>query len=153
MHTMKEACEETSMAYETLKFYCNQGLLPNVKRDKNNRRVFSDHDIAWLKNLVCLKNCNMSLAEMKEYLELCLGGEPTIPQRKLLLAAKQQELKKKLALMQEAIDYIDWKQQFYDDVLSGKQNITVIYSPMKTRLQLHPHRPCEAPSPIPLSHP
>ena len=62
----------------------------------------------------------MSLAEMKEYLELCLGGEPTIPQRKLLLAAKQQEMKKKLALMQEAIDYIDWKQQFYDDVLSGK---------------------------------
>ena len=57
---------------------------------------------------------------MKEYLELCLGGEPTIPQRKLLLAAKQQEMKKKLALMQEAIDYIDWKQQFYDDVLSGK---------------------------------
>lgn len=120
MHTMKEACKETGMAYETLKFYCNQGLLPNVKRDKNNHRVFSDHDIAWLKSLVCLKNCDMSLAEMKEYLELCLGGEPTIPQRKLLLAAKQQELKKKLASTQEAIDYIDWKQQFYDDVLSGK---------------------------------
>ncbi len=103
MHTMKEACEETGMAYETLKFYCNQGLLPNVKRDKNNRRVFSDHDMAWLKSLVCLKNCDMSLTEMKEYLELCLGGEPTIPQRKLLLAAKQQELKKKLASVQEAI--------------------------------------------------
>lgn len=120
MHTMKEVCREVGMPYETLKFYCNQGLVPNVKRDKNNRRVFSDHDIAWLKSLVCLKNCDMSLAEMKEYLELCLGGEPTIPQRKLLLAAKQQELKKKLASMQEAIDYIDWKQQFYDDVLSGK---------------------------------
>jgi DNA-binding transcriptional MerR regulator len=62
----------------------------------------------------------MSLAEMKEYLDLCLGGEPTIPQRKLLLAEKQQELRKKLASVQEAIDYIDWKQQFYDDVLSGK---------------------------------
>ena len=125
MHTMKEACEETDMAYETLKFYCNQGLLPNVKRDKNNHRVFSDHDMAWLKSLVCLKNCDMSLAEMKEYLELCLGGEPTIPQRKLLLAAKQQELRKKLASVQETIDYIDWKQRFYDDVLSGK---TTYYS-------------------------
>ncbi|MGN1174800.1 MAG: MerR family transcriptional regulator [Roseburia sp.] len=31
---------------ETLKFYCNQGLVPNVKRDKNNRRIFSDKDIA-----------------------------------------------------------------------------------------------------------
>ena len=120
MHTMKEACMETGMPYETLKFYCNQGLLPNVKRDKNNRRVFSDHDVAWLKSLVCLKNCDLSLAEMKEYLELCLGGKETIPQRKIMLAEKQEELQKKLASVKEAIAYIDWKQQFYDDVLSGK---------------------------------
>ena len=24
-------------------------------------------------------------------------------------------------LLQEAVDYIDWKQQLYDDILSGKQ--------------------------------
>ena len=35
---MKEACEAVGMRYETLKFYCNQGLVPNVKRDGGNRR-------------------------------------------------------------------------------------------------------------------
>ena len=84
MYTMKDACEATSMNYETLKFYCNQGLLPNVKRDRNNHRIFDDHDVAWLKSLTCLKNCGMSLAEMKAYLavasppsrsaRLCLRG-------------------------------------------------------------------------------
>lgn len=36
MYTMKQACELTKLSYETLKFYCNEGLVPNVKRDKNN---------------------------------------------------------------------------------------------------------------------
>ena len=74
MFTMKEACEQTHLPYETLKFYCNQGLVPNVKRDKNNRRIFDVRDIAWINSLNCLKNCGMSIAEMKEYIELCLIG-------------------------------------------------------------------------------
>ena len=46
---MKEVCKETNMPYETLKFYCNVGLVPNVKRNRNNYRVFDDKDIAWIK--------------------------------------------------------------------------------------------------------
>ena len=43
-----------------------KGLVPNVKRDKNNRRVFDAHDIAWIKDPVCLKKCGMSIQEMKD---------------------------------------------------------------------------------------
>ena len=82
MYTMKEACEKTGLAYETLKFYCNQGLVPNVKRDSQNRRIFDDRDIAWINSLNCLKNCNMGIAEMKEYLALCLQGEGQHPRAK-----------------------------------------------------------------------
>lgn len=120
MYTMKEACEQTQLPYETLKFYCNQGLVPNVKRDKNNRRIFDDKDIAWINSLTCLKNCGMSISEMKEYIELCLGGESTIPERKAILDIKRQSLVEQLKQVQDCIDYIDWKQGFYDDVLSGK---------------------------------
>ena len=34
LYPMKEACEQTGLAYETLKFYCNIGLVPGVKRDQ-----------------------------------------------------------------------------------------------------------------------
>ena len=120
MHTMKEACKQTGLPYETLKFYCNQGLVPNVKRDKNNRRIFSDKDIAWIQSLNCLKNCGMTISEMKEYVKLCLAGEASIPERKEILKVKQDALREQMKLLQESIDYIDWKQGFYDDVLSGK---------------------------------
>lgn len=120
MYTMKQACEKTGLPYETLKFYCNQGLVPNVKRDGQNRRVFDDRDIAWINSLTCLKNCNMGIGEMKEYLALCLQGESTIPERKVILEAKQAQLRQELRRIRDSIDYIDWKQGFYDDVLSGK---------------------------------
>ena len=121
MYTMKEACEKTGLSYETLKFYCNQGLVPNVKRDAQNRRIFSDRDIGWINSLSCLKNCGMGIQEMKEYCGLCLQGASSIPERKVILARKREELEAELHRIQESVDYIDWKQSFYDDILAGKR--------------------------------
>jgi DNA-binding transcriptional MerR regulator len=120
MYTMKDVCRETGMRYETLKFYCNEGLIPNVKRNTSNYRVFDDRDVAWIKSLSCLKNCGMSIQEMKEYIKLCLEGEPSIPDRKQILSKKREELLEKMEALQESVDYIDAKQSFYDGVLSGK---------------------------------
>ncbi len=121
LYTMMQTCQNTNMTYQALKFYCNEGLVPNVKRDKNNRRVFDDRDIAWINSLVCLKKCGMSIQEMKEYLALCLQGESTIPQRKVMLAQKQEALRASIQELQESVAYIDWKQNFYDEVLAGKR--------------------------------
>lgn len=120
MYSMKEACALTNMTYENLKFYCNEGLVPNVKRDSRNYRVFDEHDIKWIQSLNCLKSCGMSLAEMKTYLALCLAGKGTIPERKVILAEKKEALLQSIAELQKAVAFIDWKQGFYDDVLSGK---------------------------------
>lgn len=120
IYTMKQACEKTGLTYDTLKFYCNEGLIPNVKRDKNNYRVFNDKDIEWIKSLSCLKSCDMSIAEMKEYLDLCLKGKSTIPERQEILNNKLKELEQQINKIRDSIDYIHWKQNFYNDVLSGK---------------------------------
>lgn len=120
MYTMKGACEKTGLPYETLKFYCNQGLVPNVKRDAQNRRVFDDRDIAWICSLNCLKNCGMGIQEMREYISLCLQGKASIPERKVILAEKRRKLELEMTRLQESVEYIDQKQKFYDDVLSGQ---------------------------------
>ena len=55
------------------------------------------------------------------WLALCLQGERTISQRKVLLAQKQEALRASVQELQDSIAYIDWKQNFYDEVLSGKR--------------------------------
>ena len=121
IYTMMQVCKETNLTYQALKFYCNEGLVPNVKRDKNNRRIFDEHDVEWLHSLICLKKCGMSIQEMKEYMRLCMQGTSTIPQRKAMLAQKQIMLRESIKELEGSVAYIDWKQNFYDEVLSGKR--------------------------------
>lgn len=121
IYSMKTVCEKTGMRYETLKFYCNQGLVPNVKRDKANRRIFDERDIAWIEGLGCLRRCGLGIQEMQHYVQLCQQGEKSIPERKAILAQKRTALLEQIAQLESAVDYVDRKQQFYDDVLAGKQ--------------------------------
>ena len=119
LYSMKEVCQRTGMNYETLKFYCNQGLVPNVKRDGGNRRVFDERDLAWLEGLGCLRRCGLSIREMQHYVQLCLQGEASIPERKIILAERRQALVEEMARLQSAVEYLDRKQEFYDEVLAG----------------------------------
>lgn len=121
MYTMMQVCRELDITYQTLKYYCNEGLVPGVKRDSNNRRIFDEKDVKWIKDLTCLKKCGMSILEMKEYLNLCLQGESTIIPRKKMLTKKQEELRTSIQELEDSVTYIDWKQNFYDEVLSGKR--------------------------------
>lgn len=120
MYSMKEACEQTGLTYETLKFYCNQGLVPNVKRDSRKRRVFDDDDLAWIHGLCCLRNCEMSIKDMKEYLLLCQEGNSSIPRRREILDGQKELLLKRIETLQAAIHYIERKKQYYVDVEQGK---------------------------------
>lgn len=120
MYTMKQACKLTNLPYETLKFYCNEGLIPNIKRDKNNYRVFDERNIRWINNMQCLKRCGMSIKEMKDYLKLCLEGQPTIPARMEMLAKHRKELLAKINELNENLAHLDYKNEFYQNVLDGK---------------------------------
>ena len=120
MYSMKETCDQVNMSYEALKFYCNEGLVPNVKRDANNRRIFDDNDVFWINSLSCLKNCGMSIKEMKHYIELCKLGEASIPERQVILSQLKDALLIKMEELHKCIAYVDQKQQFYTDVLTGK---------------------------------
>ncbi|MDF2544876.1 MAG: merR regulatory family protein [Herbinix sp.] len=119
MYTMKKICDELHIPYETLRFYCNEGLVPNVKRDLNNYRIFDEKNLKWITSLQCLRKCGLSIKEIKEYLNLCLEGPSSIETRKKILSVKKENLLKDIEVIQESIDFIDHKQEFYDGVLAG----------------------------------
>lgn len=119
MHTMKDVCNQLDIPYETLRFYLNEGLIPNVKRDKNNYRMFDKKNIEWIKSLQCLKKCGMSIKDMKRYMQLCLQGATSIPERKELLAIQKSILLQKRDEIYESIMFIDSKQEYFDGILAG----------------------------------
>ena len=124
LYTMKETCTQVEMNYEALKFYCREGLVTNVKRDQNNFRLFDERDIAWIRGVQCLRRCGMSIREIKQYMEYCLQGQDTIPERKEMLEQTRQQLTEKIKVLQDNLKYIESKQQYYDDVLAGRTRYT-----------------------------
>lgn len=122
MYSMKECCVQTGLNYDTLKYYCNQGLVPNVKRDKNNNyRVFDDNDIEWIKSLICLKKCNFTMSEMKKYIELCLKGKESLQERKQMLIEHKKQIENEIASLNETLNFINWKTDLYNKFISGEK--------------------------------
>jgi len=116
---MKQVCDQLGMTYETLRFYCDESLIPNIKRDKNNYRNFDERNIAWIEGLQCLRKCGMSIKDMKQYMQYCLEGPSSILDRKEMLDYQKRILQSKMVEIQESIDFIDKKQMYFDNVLSG----------------------------------
>lgn len=121
---MSAVCKKVGISYETLRFYCNEGLVPNVKRDNNNYRKFDERNIKWIKGLQCLRKCDMSISDMKKYMKLCTAGESSIYERKQMLAKQKKLLLDKIEEINESVKYIDDKQEYYDGVLAGKIELT-----------------------------
>ena len=121
LYGMKEVCARVDMTYEGLKYYCNQGLVPNMKRDAGNRRMFDERDIAWIECLIWLRKCGMGIDDMKRYLALCLEGPESIPQRQAMLQAQREQLYDRLLELKDSLKYIEEKEQFYADVLAGRR--------------------------------
>ena len=117
----KEVCQIVGWSYETLKYYCKEGLIPNVKRDKNNYRVFDENNIEWIKGLQCLKKCGMSLKDMRMYLDYCMQGPASIPERVDMLNETKEDLERRLSEIQESLDYIEQKKELYRDMQEGKK--------------------------------
>ena len=56
----------------------------------NGRRVFEDKDFKWLRVLNCMKNINMPIKNIKEYVGLVMQGDTTLQARyEMILEQKQ----------------------------------------------------------------
>lgn len=129
MYTMRQAAKLAGMNYETLRFYCKEGLVPNVKRDKNNYRIFDDNNITWLKSLECFKQSGMGITELRHFMNLSIEGEDTVIERMSILNNKKKELYEEIEKIKRNIDYIDHKLERYQDLLDGKAQYINLLAP------------------------
>ena len=113
MLTVKEAALITGLTEHAVRFYTDKGLVPSVQRNKNNIRLFDEESINWLYGARCLKQTGMPIETIKLYVDLCLEGDATIPQRnEMMMEYKEvaliqlQEAQKRVAhLEQKTIQY------------------------------------------------
>lgn len=50
MYSMKETCEKLNISYETLKYYCNEGLIPDEEWENKERSRLVLFFLYWFYN-------------------------------------------------------------------------------------------------------
>ena len=58
---------------------------------------------------------------MRKYLDYCMQGPVSIPERVDMLNETKQDLEIRLSEIQESLDYIEQKKELYRDMQEGKK--------------------------------
>lgn len=128
-YTVKEVAQMMKISVHTIRYYDNEGLIPFVSRTQSNIRMFSEYDLSWIRTVHCLRATNLSINDIKKYIDLCLKGNKTIPQRAKIIFNQEKNLKEHLKQLQEQMKVLQIKKKYYTDLLNNKSKD--IWNPYK----------------------
>ncbi len=117
-YSIKEVADMMNVAPSTLRYYDSMGLLPNVKK-VNGRRVFEDKDFKWLRVLNCLKNINMPISKIKEYVDLAEEGDSTLKERYNMILEQKQAIEKELKKLKDCYKELEYKEWYYKTAIKA----------------------------------
>lgn len=115
--TIKQVVDRLNIPASTVRFYYRHGLIPNVKRNQAGYRVFTGWQCDWIRTLVFLRRSGFSIRDLKTYARLCRTGNSTVAERKAMLATKKRQLWQTLEDLQENIDFIERREENFENFL------------------------------------
>ena len=128
MYTIKEVADKMDVSEHTLRFWAKSGFFPFVKRDHNNIRQFSEDDLAWVKIVKCLRSVGTENKAIKRYIDLCVKGDSTIPERYGIIQATKLKALQQMEELQKQLDSLEFKENFYQNLI--KNNLKDSWNPM-----------------------
>lgn len=129
-YSIGDVSKKTGIPASTLRYYDKHGLLPFVDRDKNGQRSFKDNDFNFLQVIQCMKQCGMSLKEIRIFIDLCMTGDVTLMERYDILSKEEAKVQEQIDVLQKQLDFLHYKMWYYKtSVQSGTERIHMVHSP------------------------
>lgn len=119
-YAMKDIEKLLGMTVYTIRHYTDNGLVPDIKRDKNNNRIFDEEALNWLKAAQFMRGCGMSVKKVRAYFALCRQGPVTIPQRIKIMQEVARDNQPKIADLEKKQAIIHERLTHYQDILHKK---------------------------------
>ena len=113
-YTISEVSEKYQISSSTLRYYERIGLLPNIPRQANGNRYFTDQLLNWLEMIICLRHSGVPIEKLIEYAKLIQKGDDTIATREALLREQLAELYQKRVNLQRSIQRLEDKIALYE---------------------------------------
>lgn len=101
------------ISQDTLRYYDKAGLLPFVKKNNAGRREFTEDDLGYIEVIDCLKRSGIPVKEIAKFMDWCVEGDKTLPQRYTFMIEQEAALEKKIYDLQTQLDFLRWKKWYY----------------------------------------
>lgn len=128
MYTIKEVSEKMNISEHTLRFWAKSGFFPFIKRNENNTRLFSDSDLNWVRIVKCLRSVGIENKLVKRYIELCIIGDSTIPERYEIIKSTKAKALQQMEELKAQLDLLDYKEAHYKNLITN--NLDDNWNPM-----------------------
>ena len=126
-YSVKQVSEKLGISVYTLHYYDKEGLLPFIKKKDNGTRIFTEGDVEWVDMILALREIDMPIAKIKEYISLLVQGEATLSQRRTLITQYREYLEYRMQAMKKCLDITSRKLNEYDkgvlDILDEQEGI------------------------------
>lgn len=116
-YSVTEASKISGLSAHTLRYYDDLGLFPFLQRTQGEKRLFSDADMQWIQLIECLRNTGMPIAEVKNYVELCLKGDSTLNERLEIVKRQEAIMKEQIKEMRKHLKLLQFKKNYYEQQL------------------------------------
>ncbi len=121
MYTIQDVSKKTGLTAHTLRYYEKEGLITGVERSQGGIRQYTDEDLERLGLIRCLKNTGMSIQEIARFVQLTHEGDHTLEERVKLLREHRERVLERMAEMQQHLDKVTWKLNFFTEKLRAYQ--------------------------------
>ncbi|MCQ8774395.1 MerR family transcriptional regulator [Streptomyces telluris] len=114
-----EVAQRSGLSVHALRFYEREGLFANpVRRLSNGRRIYYEEDLEWLAICTKLRSSGMSLATIRQYIELVRQGPGTEHQRLELLRRHERQVEAQVQELRETLAVMRHKVRIYEEHLA-----------------------------------
>ncbi len=121
MYTIKEVAKLMDISEHTLRFWAKSGFFPSITRDSNNVRLFSEHDLGWVKIVKCLRAVGTENKAIKRYIDLCMVGDSTIPERFGIIKATKIKALQQMEDLKKQLELLDYKENYYENLIKNNE--------------------------------
>lgn len=117
--TIKEVAESLDISNDTLRYYEKEKLIGPIKKTSGGIRNYDEEDIKRIKFIKCMRNAQIPIDVLREYIRLFDLGDSTKEERKRLLENQRNILKRKIMDMENAYELLNDKVDLF---YSGKMD-------------------------------
>lgn len=112
---IKEVCKKYNITADTLRYYEQVGVIPKVSRTKGGIRDFSEEDLKWVENAICMRSAGVPVELVAEYVRLFQLGDETFEMRCNLLKDARKKVLEARKKYDDALSRLNYKIDKYEE--------------------------------------